>query len=185
MGDIGFYLICAAAAASVLAALIGVLLKCRRKAGPDQALIIYGRGGARIIIGGGAFLNPLAQRADVLDLTPRAVELASKGMYTRDGKRVRVKMSAQVQIVRTDEAIVAAAGQFLGRGLEYMDREVVRFLEGHLHSFVGTTELIDLFMDREKTAADIREAFNRGIQAAGIEITSISIDEMEDADGAL
>lgn len=38
-----------------------------RKVGPNQALIVYGKGGTKVITGGAEFVIPLLQRAQELN----------------------------------------------------------------------------------------------------------------------
>jgi len=47
---------------------ISVLGSLYRKVGPNRALIVYGRGGTKVVVGGGTVVVPLFQRADDFNL---------------------------------------------------------------------------------------------------------------------
>ena len=47
-----------------------------RKVGPNQALIVYGAGGTKIITGGSKLVIPLTQRADVFPLELMSFDVA-------------------------------------------------------------------------------------------------------------
>ena len=94
----------------VIAAVIVVLLlvqtygRLLRKVGPNQALIVYGSGGTRVITGGSHFVIPLYQRADNFSLELMSFDVApSQDLYTTQGVAVNVEAVTQIK-VRSDEA---------------------------------------------------------------------------------
>src|SRR6202162_6707651 len=72
----------------VLLQIVGRLL---RKVGPNQALIVYGAGGTRVITGGSHFVLPLYQRAQDFSLELMSFDVATRqALYTTQGVAVNV-----------------------------------------------------------------------------------------------
>src|SRR2546429_9938246 len=79
---------------------IGRLL---RKVGPNQALIVYGAGGTKVITGGSHFVIPLYQRAQDFSLELMSFDVApSQDLYTTQGVAVNVE-SVRPNQGRSDE----------------------------------------------------------------------------------
>ena len=75
----------------VLAALT-VLARMFRKVGPNQALIVYGLGGTRVVKGGGVVVWPLVQSARELSLELMSFDVApTQDLYTSQGVAVNVE----------------------------------------------------------------------------------------------
>src|SRR5437763_1960429 len=72
----------------VVLQIVGRLL---RKVGPNQALIVYGAGGTKVITGGSHFVIPLYQRAQDFSLELMSFDVApSQDLYTTRGVAVSV-----------------------------------------------------------------------------------------------
>src|SRR6202047_4889170 len=92
---------------------IGRLL---RKVGPNQALIVYGSGGTRVITGGSHFVIPLYQRAENFPLELMSFDVApSQDLYTTQGVAVNVEAVTQIKVGSDTESIKTAAEQFLSK----------------------------------------------------------------------
>ena len=110
------------ALAGFFVASFSVLVSRYRKVGPNEAMIVSGRGGRngrgfRIVRGGGTFVWPFFEKADTLSLEVLTIDVHTPDVYTAQGVTVEVDGVAQLKIDSSDEATVAtAAEQFLGRG---------------------------------------------------------------------
>src|SRR2546426_12736123 len=70
----------------VVMILIQTVGRLLRKVGPNQALIVYGAGGTRVITGGSHFVVPLYQRAQDFSLELMSFDVApSQDLYTTQG----------------------------------------------------------------------------------------------------
>ena len=100
-----------------------------KKAGPDEALIVFGRRkllgkkvrdvegtaeGFRIVHGGGTFIWPGWESFERLSLKMMTLEINMPHVYTEQGIPINVKAVAQVKIQATDDFIKQAAEAFLG-----------------------------------------------------------------------
>ena len=90
----------------VLATLaLSVLMgKMFRKAGPNEAIIVYGFRGPRVIKGGGAVIFPVVENSRQLSLELMSFDVApQQDLYTKQGVAVTVEAVAQIK-VRSDKS---------------------------------------------------------------------------------
>src|SRR6266705_655613 len=113
-----------AALVVVVFIIIQIVGRLLRKVGPNQALIVYGAGGTRVITGGSHFVVPLYQRAQDFSLELMSFDVApSQDLYTTQGVAVNVEAVTQIKVRSDEESIKTAAEQFLSKRQE--DRENV------------------------------------------------------------
>src|ERR1700692_1674271 len=94
--------------------LMGILARMYRKAGPNEALIVYGFRGPRVIKGHGTVIFPMVENCRELSLELMSFDVApQQDLYTKQGVAVTVEAVAQIK-VRSDQAsILTSAEQFL------------------------------------------------------------------------
>src|SRR5258706_10747904 len=69
-----------------------------RKAGPHQALVVYGMGGTHIVSGGGKVVLPMVQTCRELSLELMSFDVApQQDLYTKQGVAVTVEAVAQIK----------------------------------------------------------------------------------------
>src|SRR5439155_5509528 len=103
------------AAVSVLIVIM-ILASMFRKVGPNQALIVYGFGGTRIVQGGGAVILPVVQNARELSLELMSFNVApTQDLYTNQGVAVNVEAVAQINIKSDPARHSTAAEQILNK----------------------------------------------------------------------
>src|SRR6266849_883771 len=101
---------------AVLAVLFLMVLAARmyRKAGPHEALIVYGFRGTRIIKGGGTIIFPMVEMCKELSLELMSFDVApQQSLYTNQGVAVTVEAVAQLKVKSDPVSIRTAAEQFL------------------------------------------------------------------------
>src|SRR5271167_5274866 len=78
--------------------IMAVLAKLFRKAGPHEALIIYGLRGTRIVKGGGTIIYPMIEQCRELSLELMSFDVApQQSLYTNQGVAVTVEAVAQLK----------------------------------------------------------------------------------------
>src|SRR5450756_1832889 len=125
---------------AVLAILMILLIAARmfRKVGPNQALIVYGFGGTRIVQGGGAVVLPMVQSSQMLSLELMSFDVApQQDLYTQQGVAVTVEAVAQIKVKSDPESIRTAAEQFLSKDPQSREGLIRLVMEGHLRGIVG------------------------------------------------
>src|SRR6202140_5089695 len=96
----GLPLIPVVAGLAIIAVLFGMALLARmfRKAGPHEALIIYGLRGTRIVKGGGTIIFPMIEQCRELSLELMSFDVApQQSLYTKQGVAVTIEAVAQIK----------------------------------------------------------------------------------------
>src|SRR6195256_5266982 len=123
---VGLMVLCVALLSSFMASLY-------RKAGPHEALIVYGFRGTRIIKGHGTVIYPMVESCRGLSLELMSFDVAPKqDLYTRQGVAVTVEAVAQIKVKSDRESILTAAEQFLTKSPEEREALIRLVMEGHL-----------------------------------------------------
>ncbi len=98
----------------VLVFLMAMFASMFRKAGPHEALIVYGFRGTRIVKGGGTIIFPMVENCKELSLELMSFDVApQQDLYTKQGVAVTVEAVAQIKVKSDPESIRTAAEQFL------------------------------------------------------------------------
>src|SRR5215467_14876190 len=143
-------------AVAVVVLLIGVNTYGRllRKVGPNQALIVYGSGGTKVITGGSHFVIPLYQRAQDFSLELMSFDVApSQDLYTTQGVAVNVEAVTQIKVRSDEESVKTAAEQFLSKPQDVREGLIRLVMEGHLRGIVGQLTVEELVKDPENVGA--------------------------------
>src|SRR5581483_3202502 len=99
-------IVIAVLAVLALLVLLSILVRMFRKVGPNQALIVYGFGGTRIVTGGGSVVMPMLQDARLLSLELMSFDVApQQDLYTNQGVAVTVEAVAQIKVKSDPESI--------------------------------------------------------------------------------
>src|ERR1051325_12211151 len=94
--------------------LMTMFARLYRKAGPHQALVVYGVRGTRIIKGRGAVILPMVETYRELSLQLMSFDVApQQDLYTMQGVAVTVEAVTQIKVKSDPESIVTASEQFL------------------------------------------------------------------------
>src|SRR6476469_1206720 len=122
----------------VVIAALAVLGSMFHKVGPNQALIVYGLGGTRVVKGGGAVVWPLIQSSRGLSLELMSFDVApTQDLYTSQGVAVNVEAVTQIKVKSDPVSILTASEQFLNKSPEQREALIRLVMEGHLRGIVG------------------------------------------------
>src|SRR2546423_7392652 len=125
------------------------------KVGPNEVLIISGRGraGYRIVRGGGTYVRPFREKVQRLSLELMQFDVRTAETYTMHGVPVQIDAVCMVKIEGTDEGIGRAAEQFLSRGREDIVRTAMQAVEGHMRAAIGALSIEDIYRERQRLVA--------------------------------
>src|ERR1044071_6744488 len=86
--------------------LMAFFARLYRKAGPHEALIVYGCRGTRVIKGHGTVILPMVETCRGLSLELMSFDVApQQDLYTRQGVAVTVEAVAQIKVKSDPESI--------------------------------------------------------------------------------
>ncbi len=98
----------------VILFLMSAMARLYRKAGPHEALIVYGLGGTRVVKGHGTLVFPMVQNCRELSLELMSFDVApQQDLYTKQGVAVTVEAVAQIKVKSDHGVILTASEQFL------------------------------------------------------------------------
>lgn len=157
---------------------IGRLL---RKVGPNQALIVYGAGGTKVITGGSHFVIPLYQRAQDFSLELMSFDVApSQDLYTTQGVAVNVEAVTQIKVRSDEESVKTAAEQFLSKSQQERESLIRLVMEGHLRGIVGQLTVEELVKDPENVGSKMLKTVTPDMEKMGLEVISFTIKDVRD-----
>ena len=98
--------------------LMAMVARLYRKAGPHEALVVYGyRKEMRIRIGRGTIIWPVVESCRMLSLELMSFDVApQQDLYTNQGVAVTVEAVAQIKVKSDEVSVRTAAEQFLKIG---------------------------------------------------------------------
>jgi flotillin len=161
------------------------------KVGPNEVLIISGRKGRksahgyRIVRGGGTYVRPFREKVQRLSLELMQFDVRTQETYTTHGVPVQIDGVAMVKIDGTDRGIERAAEQFLSRSRDDIVRTAMQAVEGHMRAAVGGLSIEDIYRERQRLVAAVRELAEPDLERMGLTIVSLTIRNIADKQGYL
>jgi flotillin len=171
-----------------------------KKAGPDEALIVFGRrrffgvkvrddsgdiAAFRIISGGGTFVWPAWESYEYLSLKMMTLDIDLQHVYTVQGIPINVKAVAQVKIPSDTDHIRRAAEGFLGVTPEQVTATIKETVAGHLRGIVGTLTVEELYRDQKRFQDSVRDEAHQDLVGMGFAFRSFVFQEIQDDEGYL
>src|SRR5947199_9921366 len=165
----------------VLLFLISGMARLYRKAGPHEALIVYGLGGTRIVKGHGSVVLPMVQVCRGLSLELMSFDVApQQDLYTKQGVAVTVEAVAQIKVKSDDESIRTAAEQFLTKTPQEREGLIRLVMEGHLRGIIGQLTVEQILKEPEMVADRMRSTCAEDMSKMGLAVISFTIKEVRD-----
>jgi flotillin len=161
--------------------ILAPMAKMFRKAGPNEAVIVYGFRGPRIIRGHGAIIFPVVESARQLSLELMSFDVAPKqDLYTKQGVAVTVEAVAQIKVRSDNESILTAAEQFLTKTPPEREGLIRLVMEGHLRGIIGQLTVEQIVKEPEMVADRMRATCAADMSKMGLEVISFTIKEVRD-----
>jgi flotillin len=165
----------------VVIVLMAMLAKLFRKAGPNEALVVYGLRGTRIVKGGGTVIFPMIENCRELSLELMSFDVApQQDLYTKQGVAVTVEAVAQIKVKSDPESIRTAAEQFLTKSPELREGLIRLVMEGHLRGIIGQLTVEQIVKEPEMVADRMRSTCADDMNKMGLEVISFTIKEVRD-----
>src|SRR5499425_504495 len=161
--------------------LMAMFAKLFRKAGPHEALIVYGFRGTRVVKGRGTVIFPMVENCRGLSLELMSFDVAPKqDLYTRQGVAVTVEAVAQIKVKSDRESILTAAEQFLTKPPEEREGLIRLVMEGHLRGIIGQLSVEQIVKEPEMVGDRMRATCADDMSKMGLEVVSFTIKEVRD-----
>jgi len=174
-------LVIAVAAVAAFVIAMSIIASWFRKVGPNQALIVYGFRGTRVVKGHGTVVLPMLEHAHELSLELMSFDVApQQDMYTKQGVAVTVEAVAQIKVKSDGESITTAAEQFLTKTPQQREGLIRLVMEGHLRGIIGQLTVEEIVKQPEMVGERMRSTCAEDITKMGLEVVSFTIKEVKD-----
>ena len=161
--------------------LMALFAKLFRKAGPHEAIIVYGFRGTRVVKGRGTVIFPMIESCRCLSLELMSFDVAPKqDLYTRQGVAVTVEAVAQIKVKSDPESILTAAEQFLTKDDSEREGLIRLVMEGHLRGIIGQLTVEEIVKQPEMVGERMRSTCAEDMNKMGLEVISFTIKEVRD-----
>ena len=161
--------------------LLGMFARLFRKAGPHEALVVYGFRGTRIVIGRGTVILPMIEMYRLLSLELMSFDVApQQDLYTNQGVAVTVEAVAQIKVKSDPVSIKTASEQFLTKTPDEREGLIRLVMEGHLRGIIGQLTVEQIVKEPEMVADRMRSTCADDMSKMGLEVISFTIKEVRD-----
>ncbi|MGD1900454.1 MAG: flotillin family protein [Phormidesmis sp.] len=173
----------------ILASVIALLKTCLRICKPNEILIISGRKykqangrevGYRVIFGGRAFIIPVIERVEKLDMTTMPIPVEVSNSYAKGGTPLNIQAIANVKVSSKKSIVGNAIERFLGRNRSEIRRVVRETLEGNLRGVVANLTPEQVNEDRLNFADRIAEDVARELTKLGLQLDTLKVQSVTD-----
>ena len=165
--------------ALTLILLMAMFARLYRKAGPHEALVVYGFRGTRIIKGRGSVIFPMVENCRLLSLELMSFDVApQQDLYTKQGVAVTVEAVAQIKVKSDPESIQTAAEQFLTKTPQEREGLIRLVMEGHLRGIIGQLTVEEIVKQPEMVGDRMRSTCADDMSKMGLEVISFTIKEV-------
>src|SRR5882762_3909321 len=173
--------IVAALMALIILLLLSMFARLYRKAGPHEALVVYGFRGTRVVKGHGTVIFPMVESCRELSLQLMSFDVAPpQDLYTGQGVAVTVEAVAQIKVKSDPESIITASEQFLTKSDVQREGLIRLVMEGHLRGIIGQLTVEEIVKQPEMVGDRMRGTCAGDMDKMGLEVISFTIKEVRD-----
>ncbi|MBQ9111564.1 MAG: flotillin family protein [Oscillospiraceae bacterium] len=178
----------------VLFAVVLGILSRYRKCPSDKILVIYGKVGAdqfgqprsaRCIHGGAAFIWPVIQSYQYLDLTPISMNVDLKNALSKQNIRINVPSRFTVGISTEPGVMQNAAERLLGLKLVEIQELAKDIVFGQLRLIIATMDIEEINSDREKFTQAVAKNVEIELKKIGLRLINVNVTDITDESGYL
>lgn len=173
-------------AAFVLFVTFLTLISRYKRCPSDKILVIYGRTGgtsAKCVHGGGAFIWPVIQDFQYLDLKPISIEANLTNALSRQNIRVDVPCRFTIAISTESDSMNTAAERLLGLSPDQIQELAKDILFGQLRLVIATMTIEEINSDRDKFLDNISKNVDSELKKIGLKLINVNVTDIKDESG--
>ena len=153
----------------------------------DRILVVYGKVGsgnsAKCIHGGAAFIWPVIQDYEYLDLTPISIEVNLINALSKQNIRVNVPSRFTIGISTEPGIMQNAAERLLGLGQQEIQDLAMEIIFGQLRLVVASMDIEEINSDRDKFLSNISNSVESELKKVGLKLINVNITDIVDESG--
>ena len=187
-----YFVIMVSVAVLFLFIIIVAMLKRYKRCPSDRILVVYGKVGkgiesesrsAKCIHGGAAFIWPVIQSFQFLDLTPISIEINLKSALSKQNIRVDVPSRFTVGISTEANVMTNAAERLLGLTQESISNLAKDIIFGQLRLVVATMDIEEINSNRDKFLAAVSSNVEAELKKIGLKLINVNVTDINDESG--
>ena len=171
--------------------IISWFVKRYKRCPSDKILVVFGKVGknqtgdrtAKCIHGGAAFVWPIIQDFDYLDLTPIPITVDLKNALSKQNIRVNVPCRFMVGISTEPGVMTNAAERLLGLNLKTIHDLASDIIIGQLRVVIATMQIEEINSDREKFLVNVSGAVEHELKKIGLKLINVNVTDITDENG--
>lgn len=169
-----------------------VVLARYRRCPSDKVLVIYGKVGtnkdgttrsAKCIHGGAAFIWPVVQSYQYLDLTPMSINVDLANALSHQNIRVDVPSRFTVGISVEPGVMQNAAERLLGLKLTEIQELAKDIIFGQLRLVIATMDIEEINTDRDKFLEAVSHNVETELKKIGLRLINVNVTDITDESG--
>ena len=178
--------------AIVIFAILMMILSRYRKCPSDKIMVIYGKVGnnkdgtsrsAKCIHGGAAFIWPVFQSFEYLDLTPLSISVDLTNALSRQNIRIDVPSRFTVGISTEPGVMQNAAERLLGLKLTEIQELAKDIIFGQLRLVIATMDIEEINTDRDKFLEAVSRNVETELKKIGLRLINVNVTDINDESG--
>ena len=172
--------------------LIIMMVSRYKKCPSDRVMVIYGKVGsnkdgttksARCIHGGAAFIWPVVQAYEFLDLTPLSISVDLENALSRQNIRINVPSRFTVGISTEPGVMQNAAERLLGLKLNEIQELAKDIIFGQLRLVIATMDIEEINTDRDKFLEAVSRNVEGELKKIGLRLINVNVTDISDESG--
>ncbi len=164
-----------------------VLIRRYKRCPSDRILVVYGKVGggqsAKCIHGGAAFILPVIQDYEFLELTPISIEVNLVNALSKQNIRVNVPSRFTIGVSTEPGIMQNAAERLLGLGQNEIQDLAQEIIFGQLRLVVASMDIEEINNDRDKFLANISQSVETELKKVGLKLINVNITDIVDESG--
>ncbi|MBN2613652.1 MAG: flotillin family protein [Bacteroidales bacterium] len=172
--------------------LIVTFLRRYKRCPSDRILVIYGKVGkgheaesrsSKCIHGGAAFIWPVIQDYEFLDLTPISIEINLKSALSKQNIRVDVPSIFTVGISTEPGVMSNAAERLLGLAQQDISNLAKDIIFGQLRLVVATMDIEEINSNRDLFLDAVSRNVEAELKKVGLKLINVNVTDINDESG--
>ncbi|OBX26080.1 flotillin [Gelidibacter algens] len=164
-----------------------ILIRRYKRCPSDRILVVYGKVGggqsAKCIHGGAAFIFPVIQDYQFLNLTPMSIEVNLVNALSKQNIRVNVPSRFTIGISTEPGVMQNAAERLLGLAMGDIQELAKEIIFGQLRLVVASMDIEEINNDRDKFLTNISQSVESELKKVGLKLINVNITDIVDESG--
>ena len=158
-----------------------------RRCPSDKVLVVYGKTGggasAKCYAGGAAFVWPVIQDYQYLDLTPLSIDVNLKDALSNQNIRVSVPAQFTVGISNKPNLMLSAAERLLALDRKSIAGLAQDIIMGQMRLVIANMRIEELNSDRDKFVESVYGHVGDELNKIGLELINVNVTDIHDESG--